>query len=706
MARPFLPLRLAVLWLALAAAPAAAQVATLLADNVDVSAGQVITASGNVEVLFEGTRLRASKIVYDAGAGELRIEGPITLIQDENMTVVADAATLDADLRNGIMLGARMVLDQQLQLAAGQISRVGGRYTQLYKTRATSCRVCAGKSVPMWSIRSEKVIHDQQERQLYFVGAELMVGNLPVLRLPRLRVPDPSNRRATGFLVPRMRTTSLLGTGLKVPYFITLGDSADITLTPYLSPKTTTVELRYRQAFRSGEIEFNTALTSDDLRPGEPRAYLMGTGAFSLARGYELGFDIGLTSDPAYLLDYGYSGTDRLQSDLTVTRTRADEYVLGSVTALQSLRPSELAIQEQLPNLRGEALYQRRFFPRLLGGQGMWQIGAQAHARASTADQLGRDVLRLGAGLEWSRAQVLGNGMVARAGLSLEAAAYSIAQDSTYPRQMGFIIPTLEAELRWPLVSTASRAPQLLEPVLQLAWSRDIGTTPPNEDSTLVEFDEGNLTALSRFPGEDRAERGLRAAAGLRWARYDPAGWSIGVSVGRVMRAADPGLFSRASGLDGRNSDWLVATGVTLDDRLSLSARGLFADDFSVTRAETRISWVSERLDLASSYSWILPDAAENRPDLTSQLVLSSGYRFTRYWKGTLEMRYDFAANRATRAGLGLSYRNECIGLDLSLSRRYTSSTSVRPTTDFNLAVSINGFGNDGRAYRRPCAAQ
>ena len=706
MSRPFLLLRLAMLWLTLAAAPATAQVATLLADNVDVSAGQVITASGNVEVLFEGTRLRAAKIVYDASTGELRIEGPITLIQGDNMIVVADAAMLDADLRNGIMLGARMVLDQQLQLAAGQISRVDGRYTQLYKTRATSCRVCAGKSVPMWSIRSEKVIHDQQERQLYFEGAEFMIGNVPVLRVPRLRVPDPSNKRATGFLVPQMRTTSLLGTGLKVPYFITLGDSADITLTPYLSPKTTTVELRYRQAFRSGEIQFDTALTSDSLRPGQARAYLTGTGAFRLARGYELAFDIGLTSDPAYLLDYGYSDTDRLQSDLTVTRTGAGEYVLGSVTAVQSLRASELAIQDQLPNLRGEALYQRRFFPRLIGGQGMWQIGVQAHVRASTADQLGRDVLRLGAGLEWSRAQVLRNGMVARAGLSLEAAAYSIAQDSSYPRQIAFITPALQAELRWPLVATASRAPQLLEPVLQLAWSGGVGTAPPNEDSTLVEFDEGNLTALSRFPGEDRAESGLRAAAGVRWARYDPAGWSIGVTVGRVMRAAAPGLFSRASGLDGRTSDWLVATGVKLDERLSLSARGLFSGDLSVTKAETRIGWESERLSLASSYSWVLPDAAENRPDLTSQLTLASGYRFTRYWKGTFDMRYDFAANRATRARLGLSYRNECIGLDLSLSRRFTSSISVRPTTDFNLAVSINGFGNDGRAYRRPCAAQ
>ena len=48
-----------------------------------------------------------------------------------------------------------MVLDQQLQLAAAQIDRVDGRYTQLTRAAATSCQVCAAIAAPLWQIRAE-----------------------------------------------------------------------------------------------------------------------------------------------------------------------------------------------------------------------------------------------------------------------------------------------------------------------------------------------------------------------------------------------------------------------------------------------------------------------------------------------------------------------------------------------------------------------
>jgi hypothetical protein len=52
-----------------------------------------------------------------------------------------------------------------------------------------------------------------------------------------------------------------------------------------------------------------------------------------------------------------------------------------------------------------------------------------------------------------------------------------------------------------------------------------------------------------------------------------------------------------------------------------------------------------------------------------------------------------FIAGRATRASVGMQYRNECMLVDLSLSRWFVDSTSVEPTTEFNVAVDLLGFG-------------
>jgi LPS-assembly protein len=67
-------------------------------------------------------------------------------------------------------------------------------------------------------------------------------------------------------------------------------------------------------------------------------------------------------------------------------------------------------------------------------------------------------------------------------------------------------------------------------------------------------------------------------------------------------------------------------------------------------------------------------------------------------WTARAASRYDFEAERMAKAGLGLTFKNECLLVDLSLSRRFTSSTSVTPTTDFGLSVELLGFGGGTEA--------
>jgi LPS-assembly protein len=52
-------------------------------------------------------------------------------------------------------------------------------------------------------------------------------------------------------------------------------------------------------------------------------------------------------------------------------------------------------------------------------------------------------------------------------------------------------------------------------------------------------------------------------------------------------------------------------------------------------------------------------------------------------------------------------YTNECVSVDLSLSRRFTSSTNVRPDTGIGLSVELAGFGGtSGTANRRSVCAR
>lgn len=696
------------------ATPATAQeVASLISDRLEITGDTRLIADGNVEVFYKGRRLRAERIVYDQSTARLEIAGPIVLTEaDGNTIILASQAELAADLSEGILTSARLVLNRQLQLAANRITRVAGRETRLETVAASSCKVCEGDPTPLWEIRARQVVHDEVKRQLYFDQAQFRLAGVPVFYIPRLRLPDPTLKRSIGFLVPTLRTTSNLGTGIKLPYFIPIGRSADVTLIPYLTTlNSRTLGLRYRQAFATGAIELTGGITRDEILFGDTRSYLFIDGEFGLPQDFDLVIKAQLVSDPAYLVDYGIGNFDRLDSRIEFSRTRRNEYISARFIRFQTFRDTE--DNETIPSLVADLTYHKRFSPDYLGGEGGLRLQTHAHDRKSSnpldgpdVDSVadGRDSSRISARLDWRRAFLLPLGVEATVLGEVTADAYKVSRDAVYAGQTNRTHGSGGVELRWPWVRAGSNgATQVIEPVVQLIWSPSSDETLLNEDSVLVEFDEGSLFSLDRFPGSDAVERGRRSNVGITWTRHDPDGWTMGVTLGRVYREADLSQFGNGSGLNGATSDWLAAVNFDWASGIALTGRAVVSDGFELTKGEARLAYNGEKTAVAGSLIWAVADPLESRPDPTQELSIDARRSFGPNWTGTFNGRYDFAADEGTVAGLGLEFQNECALLGVSLSRRFTSSTSVTPTTDFTLQLDLVGFGSGSGGPARTC---
>ncbi len=694
---------LVLLWLCLAGAAAAQVPATLVADRIVVTVDGQLIAEGNVEVFHDSTRMTASRVTYDRSTDRLTIDGPILVVTDDGTVFSAQQATLTPQLESGVLLGARLVLNRQLQLAAGRIDRAEGRYSQLTEAAVTSCRVCAGQD-PLWEIRAARVIHDSQDAQIYFENAQFRIRGLPVLWLPRMRLPDGTVDRATGFLTPSIRSTDQLGIGLRLPYFIALGDARDLTLTPYVSAETRTLELRYRQAFDRGAIVVAGAVTDDTLVPDDMRGYITATGAFGLPRDYLLSFDLEAVSDRAYLLDYGLTDSDFLASNLAVMRVRDQDYLRGGFTVFESLRDGD--DNDLLPSLVGEFHYERRLTPGALGGTLTLRASADSLARVEDADGVGRDMGRIGGALEWQGSWVGPAGLVAEAEAMAGLDVFAIDQDSGFDSTATRSEIGAAVTLRWPLMGTARNgAINLVEPMVQLAWSDANIPDLPNEDSAVAEFDEGNLLSLSRFAGEDRIETGLRGAVGVTWTRVGSGGWTSTLTFGRAFREDAELAFSESSGLRGTNSDWLIAAQLDFGGDLSFGVRSLLNDAADFTKTEARLDWQAEQMQLSAVYAFQPADAEEGRDAELSEWTIDGAYQINDTWAVSGEARYDLVADSPARAAIGVDWRSECVAVGLSVSRRFTSSGSVEPVTDYGLSVELLGFstGATGAGPSRTC---
>ena len=685
------------------------EAATLLADRIMISGRDTLVAEGSVEVWWKQNHLTARRVTYDKAADLLTIEGPLRLEQpgQTGSVVIAEQAQLSRDMQNGVLTGARMVMAREMQLAATRIERHDGVTTTLDNVVASSCQVCASDPTPLWEIRARRIIHDTLTRQMHFEGAQFRFMGLPLMWLPSLRLPDPTVERMSGVLRPEFRTTTSLGPGVKIPYFFALGSSADLTLTPYISSDwTRTMGVRYRQALLSGSYTMEGALTNDSIREGDTRGYLFANGTFAMPDDFTLGVQLRLTSDGGYLTDYDITDDDRLWSGITLEKVQRQELIWMRLGNTHSIREGESNSTQ--PMASGDFTWTRVFRPDRIGGEMSVDWGIHMHRRASTLDydtavdpdlvSDGRDVLRTSLEADWRRQWLLPGGILAATLGNLAADVISVQQDADWHATTFRALPTIGAEIRWPWIATSGRAAHVIEPIAQVFLSPNTIKRVPNEDSLLTEFDEGNLFSISRFPGADAREQGLRANLGVSWTRMDASGWSLGMTAGRVIRAKDLQQFPEGSGLSGKQSDWLLGTTLTAANGFTVANRALFDDRFGFSREELRVGYLDDDYQVALGYLWMRADETEDRPEPTSELLLEAGWNWTQGWRSLINTRYDFTNERAARAAIGLEYVNECMSVDLSLSRRFTSSSSVIPETSVGISVQLAGFGGGATA--------
>ena len=275
-------------------------------------------------------------------------------------------AELDIDLSEGKIFEANILLDNFIKIRTDELTFKNGNIDHAAGIRSvTSCEECENKK-PNWYLTASKAKRDLDNRDVIYQDLTVRVKGLPVAYIPYVRLPDPSVKRAKGFLVPQAVITSNLGAGAKLPYFIPIGKSRDILLTPYIAPKTRTLEYRYREVLYNGDFSISGALSNDETFQNKLRFFYKAFGNFKLRHGVNLGFNFGQVSDNSFLGDYSYSEKSELQSKVTLDKmlVSGSRFFEGSLRYVRD-RGDGVALSEYY-SLDGN--YLKRFDQNILPG--------------------------------------------------------------------------------------------------------------------------------------------------------------------------------------------------------------------------------------------------------------------------------------------------------------------------------------------------
>ena len=183
-------------------------------------------------------------------------------------------------------------------MAAGSYN---GKIEQLTKVVYSACDLCKTNpyAPPLWQVVASGVTRDLQHKMIEFHDAQMEFDGFPIFYFPYLTEPDPSVKRQSGLLIPDAGVNSRLGMFVEIPYYFTLGPSADITLEPVFATKQgPDLRFDYRQAFNDGKL---TAIGSFGRYDGTIGYSLFSSGQFDLNQDWRAGFDFDRASNANYL---------------------------------------------------------------------------------------------------------------------------------------------------------------------------------------------------------------------------------------------------------------------------------------------------------------------------------------------------------------------------------------------------------------------
>jgi len=644
-----------------------------------------VLASGGVEA-WEGDRvLRARSLRYDRATNRIFAEGDVALVEPNGNVLFADRVELTGDFRDGVLQDLRARLPENARLAANGARRSGGTVTELSRAVYSTCDLCANnpERPPLWQIRAERAQRDEEHGQIYYYDATLEMWGVPVFYLPYFEHADPAVKRRSGLLPPAFGHSSYLGGFVEIPYYWTLGPSADLTLAPMItSRQNVMLSGEYRRRFDTGELNLQASGTVDS--EGRFRGHVFSAGRFDHDETWRWGYQFQRVSDVSYLRRYRFNQPRLLSSSLYAEGFGAGSYTLLDSTAYQGLRLQD--DDRRLPIVMPRFYHEQSFGPDQLGGRLTADISSFFVTRAE-----GTDTQRLASRVNWQRPFRGEAGDLWRLQLNLDVAGYHAADvtDPTNPAHSrdgftGRALPTLALDWRMPFVRHDSWSSQVIEPIVMLAAAPNTGRDwrIPNEDSLDFEFGDMNLFSLNRFTGRDRLEGGVRLNYGVRGALYTPGGAGAELLLGQSWRLHQDDTFFAGSGLARRQSDWVGRLVVTPMEDLDLFYRWrVDAENFRQRLSDAGVSVGPPWLRLDVGYTFIDREALVN-PSTRNREELFAGFstRVNSNWSLRASARRDLASRQMLRSNAALVYEDECFIFGLTYQRTFTQFEQVDPT--------------------------
>lgn len=676
-----------------------------LAQNFDFIADYVrydenaqwVTIEGQIEVLTEYGYFYPSHVEYDVANEKIYVDGRLNGVLPSGERFIADFAELDFKTQAGIMQQMRLMLADNVQIAASVASE-DGTVSYVENVVMSTCTVCALNPTPVWQFAASQVYRDRDAEKIYIRNGRFEFYGIPLGWVPYLRIPDPSAKRMDGFLTPEIIASNTNITGIKLPYYIPISEQTDVTITPYFTAQNAqVVEGQIRHMGKGYKYEGRAIQALNDGTNDDSRYSVSNTFRFKLTPKIRGVAKYTFQSDYDLLEDFGYGNPS---SNYIFIEQFDNQYWYHS--EIIDYRPlSEASINREsplvLPHIQGSYNYSHS------SGLQFQLDGDFLYLNNDLSADVTRGVLSAEADYVGSLPPLLSY----QAKLGAQANAYNVdnAKIASENGTASRFTPYGALDVQLPFTRSDQWGIHTLTPRFMMAWSENYedGVPIPNNDSLFTEHDFVSLFSPNHYMGHDEFEEGFRASAGLNYGLMTQTGEYFDLGIGRLWQSDE--FFSEDRGRYDDYKDWVGYLNYQFDDNWSLFSRWAFDQNLDFTRTELEVKYDSPRSFYSLEWVRIGPEPVLGFEEARSELLGDGRYQFAPNFEVDYNLRYDLVNLEMFDAGLALTYGNECMEIQAGVAWDFPLTTGNETETSYSISVDLLGITkeNKGKWASRTC---
>lgn len=348
---------------------------TVVADRLEqIGPDNLVVATGNVELTRGESRLTADRIEIDRETGDTVATGRVVFYDGEDR-LTADRVDYNFKTGTGVVHGGDLKAAPYYRLSGQRFERLG---ESAYRVRQGVFTTCADDP-PLWSFHVGSATVDL-ESLVYGTNASFWIKSVPVLPWFPFFAAAIRRERQSGFLFPKVGTSSNKGVFAEIPVYWAISDSQDVTFALDVFAKRGvggTADYRYiLSADDRGEIK--GFFVEETARNGAERGWISIRHQWRIAPDVTFKADANRVTDDALIRNYGDTlhqrTQQRVESNVFVTRRGPTWNLVGNLFSYQDLttrRPIEL---NRLPDITLTGV--RQPFPGSTGA--LYSLDAQA----------------------------------------------------------------------------------------------------------------------------------------------------------------------------------------------------------------------------------------------------------------------------------------------------------------------------------------